>query len=115
VDIYDGAHLGPKQISRDPCAEVVSFWVSYIDHYPHRRQPSRGERHCNQSIGAYAGKVDNWRCVCDGEALIKRIPQSTLANRGSSTGPLLLLASEAGSDMTGSVIVADGGHLVSSL
>ncbi len=30
-------------------------------------------------------------------------------------GPLLLLASEAGSYITGSVIVADGGHLVSTL
>lgn len=50
-----------------------------------------------------------------GQALIKRIPQRRLGELRELEGPLLLLASEAGSYMTGSVIVADGGHLVSSL
>jgi NAD(P)-dependent dehydrogenase (short-subunit alcohol dehydrogenase family) len=50
-----------------------------------------------------------------GRALIKRIPQRRLGELRELEGPLLLLASEAGSYMTGSVIVADGGHMVSSL
>ena len=50
-----------------------------------------------------------------GQALIKRIPQRRLGELRELEGPLLLLASEAGSYMTGSVIVADGGHLVSTL
>jgi NAD(P)-dependent dehydrogenase (short-subunit alcohol dehydrogenase family) len=50
-----------------------------------------------------------------GQALIKRIPQRRIGKPEELDGPLLLLASEAGSYMTGSVIVADGGHLVSSL
>jgi NAD(P)-dependent dehydrogenase (short-subunit alcohol dehydrogenase family) len=50
-----------------------------------------------------------------GQALIKRIPQRRLGELHELEGPLLLLASEAGSYMTGSVIVADGGHVVSTL
>jgi NAD(P)-dependent dehydrogenase (short-subunit alcohol dehydrogenase family) len=50
-----------------------------------------------------------------GKALIKRVPQRRLGELRELEGPLLLLASEAGSYMTGSVIVVDGGHLVSSL
>ena len=50
-----------------------------------------------------------------GQALIKRIPQRRIGKAEELDGPLLLLASDASSYMTGSVIVADGGHLVSSL
>ena len=50
-----------------------------------------------------------------GQALIKRIPQRRLGELRELEGPLLLLASGAGSYMTGSVLVADGGHVVSTL
>lgn len=50
-----------------------------------------------------------------GKALIKRIPQRRLGRLDELDGPLLLLCSDAGSYMTGSVIAVDGGHLVSSL
>lgn len=50
-----------------------------------------------------------------GQALIKRIAQRRLGKPEYLDGPLLLLASDASEFMTGSVLVVDGGHLVSSL
>jgi len=50
-----------------------------------------------------------------GERLRKRIPQQRFGEPADLDGPLLLLCSDAGRFMTGSVISADGGHLVSSL
>ena len=50
-----------------------------------------------------------------GRAMIKRIPQRRTGNLEELNGPLLLLASDAGSLMTGSVITIDGGHVLSEL
>jgi NAD(P)-dependent dehydrogenase (short-subunit alcohol dehydrogenase family) len=50
-----------------------------------------------------------------GKALIKRVPQRRLGQLAELDGPLLLLISNAGSFMTGSVLTVDGGHMVSGL
>lgn len=50
-----------------------------------------------------------------GLQLIKRIPQRRLGKPEELDGALLLLASAAGSYITGSSFKVDGGHLVSSL
>jgi NAD(P)-dependent dehydrogenase (short-subunit alcohol dehydrogenase family) len=50
-----------------------------------------------------------------GEKLRARIPQQRFGRAEDLDGALLLLASEAGSFITGSVLAVDGGHLVSSL
>ena len=50
-----------------------------------------------------------------GQALIRRVPQRRLGQVEDLDGPLLLLCSDAGRFMTGTEIVADGGHLVASL
>lgn len=50
-----------------------------------------------------------------GKALIRRVPQRRLGQPRDLDGAVLLLASDLGRFMTGSEIVVDGGHLVSSL
>jgi NAD(P)-dependent dehydrogenase (short-subunit alcohol dehydrogenase family) len=50
-----------------------------------------------------------------GQRLIERIPQRRIGQPEHLDGALLLLASDAGTFMTGSVITVDGGHTVSSL
>ena len=50
-----------------------------------------------------------------GKRLIERIPQRRLGRLTDLDGPLLLLASDAGAFMTGSVLVVDGGHTVATL
>ena len=51
----------------------------------------------------------------EGQKMRKRIPMRRFGQHEELSGPLLLLASEAGSFMTGSTIVVDGGHMWGSL
>jgi NAD(P)-dependent dehydrogenase (short-subunit alcohol dehydrogenase family) len=50
-----------------------------------------------------------------GEAMIKRMPLRRLGELKDLDAPFLLLCSEAARYMTGSTVVADGGHLQSTL
>jgi NAD(P)-dependent dehydrogenase (short-subunit alcohol dehydrogenase family) len=50
-----------------------------------------------------------------GQAMIKRVPQRRIGTADELDGALLLLTSDAGSYMTGSVVTVDGGHVVNSL
>ena len=51
----------------------------------------------------------------EGEKMRKRIPMRRFGDHEELSGPLLLLASDAGSFMTGSTLVVDGGHMWNSL
>jgi NAD(P)-dependent dehydrogenase (short-subunit alcohol dehydrogenase family) len=50
-----------------------------------------------------------------GAAMVKRMPLRRCGNVEDLDGPLLLLASDASRYMTGTTVVVDGGHLVSTL
>lgn len=50
-----------------------------------------------------------------GEELVRRVPMRRIGRMDELDGALLLLASDAGSFITGSALVVDGGHLCSSL
>ena len=56
-----------------------------------------------------------WFKTSEGQALILRIPQRRTGLLAELNGPLLLLASDAGSLMTGSAVTVDGGHVLSEL
>ena len=49
------------------------------------------------------------------QASLKRVPQRRIGELNELTGPLLLLASNAGSFMTGEALVVDGGQSINSM
>jgi NAD(P)-dependent dehydrogenase (short-subunit alcohol dehydrogenase family) len=49
------------------------------------------------------------------QAMIKRTPQRRIGDLRDLTGPLLLLASDAGAFMTGEALIVDGGQSVNAL
>lgn len=49
------------------------------------------------------------------ELVRQHVPMGRVGDLAEISGPLLLLASDAGSYMTGSILTVDGGHLVKSL
>ena len=49
-----------------------------------------------------------------GRRMLSRVPLRRAGNLADLDGPLLLLASDAGAYMTGSVLIVDGGHLLTT-
>ncbi len=65
--------------------------------------------------GYFATEInaDYW-ATPGGQRMIKSIPYERLGQLNELDGPLLLLASDAGSFITGSVLTVDGGHLLAT-
>lgn len=59
--------------------------------------------------------IREWLATEDGQAMVAGIPRGRAGELRELDGPLLLLASEAGSHMTGTEIVIDGGHVLTGL
>jgi NAD(P)-dependent dehydrogenase (short-subunit alcohol dehydrogenase family) len=57
----------------------------------------------------------NFFATVPGKQMISRIPQKRVGEIDELSGPLLLLAADASSYMTGSVLTIDGGHLCHQL
>jgi NAD(P)-dependent dehydrogenase (short-subunit alcohol dehydrogenase family) len=58
---------------------------------------------------------DDFFATEEGQSYIKNIPMNRLGLESDLDGVLLLLASDASSFMTGSIIPVDGGHLINPL
>lgn len=57
----------------------------------------------------------DWLQTEPGQRQIKRVPLKRVGDMPEISGPLLLLASDASSYMSGAIVPVDGGHLCSSL
>jgi len=58
---------------------------------------------------------DDFLASDEGQKMRKRIPMRRFGEHEELSGPMLLLASDAGSFMTGATIVVDGGHMWSAM
>jgi NAD(P)-dependent dehydrogenase (short-subunit alcohol dehydrogenase family) len=97
---YTAAKAGLLQLTRQMAVELARHRIRV-----NALAPGYIETDINRDL--FASEV--------GQAMVKRIPQRRLGTPDDLTGPLLLLASEAGAHMTGSVVTVDGGHSVNPL
>ncbi len=103
-----GGMLGPYCISK---AGVVQMTQSLALDY------AKAGIRCNAICPGYFETDMNrdFLQTEQGQKLLKRVPFKRTGQMQELDGPLLLLASDASSYMTGAVIPVDGGHLQSSL
>jgi NAD(P)-dependent dehydrogenase (short-subunit alcohol dehydrogenase family) len=74
---------------------------------------SKGVRVNAIAPGFFSSEMtDGYLATPHGQAMMRAIPMGRFGHEGELDGALLLLASRAGSFMTGSMIVVDGGHVL---
>jgi len=108
LGLRQGTHVAPYAVSKAAAIQLTKVAALELARFGIRVNclcPGYIETEMNQAV---------WETE-SGKAILKRVPQRRLGELHELDGPLLLLASDASSYMTGSVIVADGGHSISSL
>lgn len=97
---YATAKAGLKHLTRSMALEVAKYGIRVNSIAP----------------GYVATEINgDYLRSADGEKLKARVPQRRFGELADFTGPLLLLASDAGAYMTGAELVVDGGHLCNTL
>jgi NAD(P)-dependent dehydrogenase (short-subunit alcohol dehydrogenase family) len=108
LGLRQGTHVAPYAVSKAAAIQLTKVAALELARFGIRVNclcPGYIETEMNHAV---------WETE-SGKAILKRVPQRRLGEVHELDGPLLLLASDASSYMTGSVIVADGGHSISSL
>tara|TARA_R110000782_G_scaffold177900_2_gene268799 strand:- start:833 stop:1594 length:762 start_codon:yes stop_codon:yes gene_type:complete len=97
---YCVSKAGVEHMTRNMALEMARFGVRVNAIAPGYFKTELNDSYLESEVGAQ---------------MIQRIAQRRIGELKELSGPLLLLASDAGSYMTGSTIVADGGHLLHPL
>lgn len=108
LGLRQGSHVLPYAVSKAGVIQLTKTLALEVARH--------GIRVNAIAPGYFATEInaDFWETE-GGRAMLRRIPQRRLGELANLDGPLLLLASEASAYMTGSVLVVDGGHMVSGL
>ncbi|MBU0541411.1 MAG: SDR family oxidoreductase [Gammaproteobacteria bacterium] len=103
-----GGSVGPYAISKAGLVQATKVMALELARYNIR---------VNAILPGYVATDMNSEFLASelGEKLRKRIPTRQFCELSDLTGPLLLLASNAGVGMTGACVAVDRGHLVSAL
>lgn len=103
-----GGAVGPYAISKAGLVQATKAMALELARYNIRM---------NAILPGYVATDMNSEFLASelGDKLRKRIPTRQFCELSDLTGPLLLLASNAGAGMTGACVAVDRGHLVSAL
>lgn len=103
-----GGAVGPYAISKAGLVQATKAMALELARYNIR---------VNAILPGYVATDMNSEFLASelGDKLRKRIPTRQFCELSDLTGPLLLLASNAGTGMTGACVAVDRGHLVSAL
>ena len=103
-----GGAVGPYAISKAGLVQATKAMALELARYNIR---------VNAILPGYVATDMNSELLTSelGDKLRKRIPTRQFCELSDLTGPLLLLASNAGAGMTGACVAVDRGHLVSAL